>query len=42
MDAKLRDTVAYWLNVAKQAAFKPLDPCDHNATDRGVCQMVEP
>ena len=42
MDAKLGDTVAHRFHVAKQTSFKPLDPSDHNATNRGVCQMVEP
>jgi len=42
MDAKLGDTVAHRLHVAEKTSFKPLDPRDHNATNRGVCQMVEP
>ena len=42
MDAKLGDTVAHRLNVAEKTSFKPLDPCDHNAANRGICQMVEP
>ena len=42
VDAKFRDTVAYRFNVAKKSSFKPLDPSDHNATNRRVCQMVEP
>jgi hypothetical protein len=42
MDAKLGDTVAHRLNVAEKTSFKPLDPSDHNATNRGICQMVEP
>jgi hypothetical protein len=35
-------TVAYRFHVAKKSSFKPLDPSDHNATNRRVCQMVEP
>ena len=42
MDAKLGDAVAHRLHVAEQTSFKPFDPRDHNATNRGVCQMVEP
>jgi hypothetical protein len=42
VDAKFGDTVAYRFNVAKKSSFKPLDPSDHNATNRRVCQMVEP
>jgi len=42
MDAKLGYTVAHRLHVAKKTSFKPLDPSDHNATNRGISQMVEP
>ena len=42
VDAKFRDTVAYRFHVAKKSSFKPLDPSDHNATNRRVCQIVEP
>lgn len=42
MDAKLGDAVAHRLRVAKQTSFKPLDPSDHNAANRGVCETVEP
>jgi hypothetical protein len=42
MDAKLRDAVAHWLYVAEQTSFKPLNPRNHNATNRGVCHVVEP
>jgi hypothetical protein len=42
MDAKLGDTVAHRLNVAEKTSLKPLDPRNHNASNRGVCQMVEP
>ena len=30
------------LNVAEKTSFKPLDPSDHKATNRGGCQMVKP
>jgi hypothetical protein len=42
VDAKLRDTFAHRFHVAKKFSFKPLDPSEHNAADRRVCQMVEP
>ena len=42
VDAKFGDTVAYRFHVAKKSSFKPLDPSDHNATNRRVCQLVEP
>ena len=42
MDSQLGDTVAHRLHVAEKTSFKPLDPRDHNATSRGVCQLVEP
>ena len=42
MDAKLGDTVGHRLYVAEKTSFKPLDPRDHNATNGGVCHMVEP
>jgi hypothetical protein len=42
MDAKLGDAVAHRLHVTEQTAFEPLDPGDHDATNRGVCQIVEP
>ena len=42
MDAKLGDAVAHRLHVAEQTSFKPLDPRDHNATNRGVSQVVKP
>jgi len=42
MDAKLGHAFAHWLYVAEQTSFKPLDPGDDNATNRGVRQLVEP
>jgi hypothetical protein len=42
MDAKLGDAIAHRLHVAEQTAFKSLDPRNHNATNRGVCHVVEP
>lgn len=42
VDAKLGDTVTYRVHVTKKASFKPLDPSDHNATNRRICQTVEP
>jgi len=42
MDSKLGDTVAHRLHVAEKTSFKPLDPRDHNATNRGVCKLVKP
>ncbi len=42
MDAKLGHAVTHRLYVAEQTSVKPLDPSDHNATNRGVCQTVEP
>jgi hypothetical protein len=42
VDAKFGDTIAYRFHVAKKSSFKPLDPSDHNATNRRVCQIVEP
>jgi hypothetical protein len=42
VDAKLGDAIAHRLNVAEKTSFKPLDPRDHDAPYRGVCQMVEP
>ncbi len=42
MDAKLGDTVAHRFNVAEKTSFKPLDPGNHNATNRDVGQMVKP
>ena len=36
MDEKLGDTVSHRLNVAEKTSFKPLDPSDHNATNRTV------
>lgn len=42
VDAKFGDAVAYRFHVAKKSSFKPLDPSDHNASNRRVCQMVEP
>jgi hypothetical protein len=40
MDAKRGDAVAHRLHVTEQTAFEPLDPSDHDATNRGVCQIV--
>ena len=42
MDAKLGDAVAHRLRVTEQTSFKPLDPSDHNAANRGVFETVEP
>lgn len=42
VDAEFGDTVAYRFHVAKKSSFKPLDPSNHNATNRRVFQMVEP
>jgi hypothetical protein len=42
MDAKLADTGADRFHIAEKAPFEPLDPGNHNAPDRGVCQRVEP
>jgi hypothetical protein len=42
VDAKLEDTFAQRFHVAKKSSFKPLDPSDHNATNRRVCQVIEP
>jgi hypothetical protein len=42
MDAKLGYAAAHWLNVAEKISLKPLDPRNHNASNRGVCQMGEP
>jgi hypothetical protein len=42
VDAKFGDTVAYRFHVAEKSSFKPFDPSDHNATNRRVCQLVEP
>lgn len=42
VDAKFGDTVSYRFHVAKKSSFKPLDPSDHNATNRYVGQVVEP
>ena len=42
VDAKFGDTVSYRFHVAKKSSFKPLDPSDHNATNRHVGQLVEP
>jgi hypothetical protein len=41
MNAKLGDTVDHWFNVAEKTSLKPLDPRDHNASNRGVCHAVE-
>jgi hypothetical protein len=42
VDTKFGDTVADRFHVAKKSSFKPLDPGDHNATNRRICQVVEP
>ena len=42
MNPELGDTVAHRLNVAEKTSFKPLDPRDHNATNRGIRQVVDP
>lgn len=42
MDAKLGDAVAHRLRVAERTSFKPFDPSDHIAANRGACQTVEP
>ncbi len=42
MNSKLGDTVAHWLYVAEKTSLKPLDPSDHNTTNRGVRQLAEP
>jgi len=42
MDAEFGDAVAHRIHVAEKASFKPLDASDHDATNRGVCQMVQP
>jgi hypothetical protein len=42
MDAKFADTGADRFHIAEEAPFEPLDPGNHNAPDRGVCQRVEP
>lgn len=42
VDTKFGDTVANRFHVAKKSSFKPLDPSDHNATNRRICQVVEP
>jgi len=42
MDAKFGDTVSYRFDVAKKSSFKTLDPSGHNATNRRICQIVEP
>jgi hypothetical protein len=42
MDAKLGDAVAHRLHVTEKTSFKPLDPRNHDAPNRGVCQLVEP
>lgn len=42
MNAKLGDTVAHWLNVAEKTSLEPLDPRNHNTSNRGVSHVVEP
>ena len=42
VDAKFGDTVAYRFHIAKKSSFKSLDPSDHNAANRCICQLVKP
>jgi hypothetical protein len=41
-DAKLGDTVAHRLHFTQKTSLKPLDPSNHNASNRGVSQLAEP